>query len=365
MDERAVKEACILIVDDQEANVRLLERLLEVSRFTGLVSTTDSSRVVQLCVEHQPDIVLLDLQMPTPDGFEVMELLEPWRKGTPRLPILVLTADGTRETKMRALSAGAGDFLSKPFDTSEVILRVENLLKVRLLELELVDQNALLERRVQSRTRELEEARIDVVDRLALVAEYRDDATGEHAHRIGRLSALVARELDMSEEWTGLIRLAAPLHDIGKLALADDILVKPESLTPVEFEAVKAHVIVGHEILGRSRSPLLQMSAQIALTHHERWDGSGYVSGLKGEDIPLAGRIVAVVDYFETMTQERRRSSEQALAEIRHGSGRTYDPQVVEAFAGIVSALRGEATEWNTVSLPERPRANSAPAGRR
>jgi len=342
VDEKAVKEARVLIVDDHPPNVLLLERLLEVSGFTNVTSTTDSSSVVQLCVEREPDLLLLDLQMPKPDGFEVMGLLEPWTKAAPKLPILVLTADGTRERKTRALSMGASDFLSKPFDTTEVVLRVENLLRTRLLSLELRDQNKLLERRVLARTRELDEARLEVIERLALAAEYRDDATGEHAQRIGRAAGLVARELDLPGETVDLILRAAPLHDVGKLALPDEILLKPDPLTALEFEAMKSHVVIGHEILGRSRSPLLQMSAEIALSHHERWDGSGYASGLRGEQIPIAGRIVAVVDCFDLLVHKRYRPTEQALAELRAGSGRLFDPQVVGALFAIQSALAGE-----------------------
>jgi putative two-component system response regulator len=339
VNDIALKQASILIVDDQPANIIVLERLLEVSDFTNVASTTDSAQVVSLCAEREPDILLLDLQMPDPDGFQVMTMLEPWTKGSTRLPILVLTADTTREAKTRALSMGASDFLHKPFDLTEVILRIENLLRTRLLQLALRDHNRLLEQRVRERTRDLEEARVEVIDRLALAAEYRDDTTGQHTQRVGRLAALLARELGLSDEMVELIRLASPLHDVGKVGVSDAILLKPGKFTPMENEAMKLHVSIGSEILGRSRSRLLQLSEEIARTHHERWDGSGYLEGLKGEEIPLSGRIVAVADALDTMTHGRpykeRRDTADALAEIRRLSGRQFDPQVVDALCSL------------------------------
>jgi putative two-component system response regulator len=339
VDDASVKQARILIVDDQPANIAVLERLLDVSDFTNVVSTTDSSQVVSICAQDEPDIVLLDLQMPPPDGFEVMRMLEPWTRGSTRLPILVLTADTNPETKRRALSLGANDFLSKPFDLSEVVLRVRNLLLTRLLQQELRDQNRLLEQRVRERTRDLEEARLEIIERLALAGEYRDDATGEHTQRVGRVSALIAAELGLDEETVELIRRAAPLHDVGKLGISDMILLKPGKLTPVEFEVMKLHVSIGSEVLGRSRSRLLQLSEEIARTHHERWDGSGYPAGLKGETIPLSGRIVAVADVFDAIIHKRPYKDasppEQALAEITNLSGVHFDPQVVEAFTSL------------------------------
>lgn len=347
--DREVSQGRILIVDDEEQNVLLLERLLAISGFTNVLSTTNSSQVVTICVADEPDLLLLDLQMPHPNGFEVMRQLEPWTRRATRMPILVLTADSTRDTRTRALSSGASDFLNKPFDTTEVVLRVKNLLLTRVLSLELRDQNLLLERRVRERTRALEEARLEVVDRLALAAEYRDDSTGEHAKRVGRLAGLLAEELDLPQETVELVRLAAPLHDMGKIAVSDSILAKSGTLTSDELEAMKVHTTVGGEILGRSRSDLLRMSEDIALTHHEWWDGSGYPAGLKGEQIPVAGRIVAVADMFDTLTRSRPWKSpwplDRALAEIERLRGRQFDPQVVDAFLAVVPELAPPASD--------------------
>ncbi len=205
-----------------------------------------------------------------------------------------------------------------------------------------------LEQRVRERTRELEEARLEVVDRLALTADYRDDSTGEHAKNVGRLAALLAHALELPEETVELIRHAAPLHDIGQVAVSDRILVKPGKLTPDEFEAMKLHTTVGGEILGRSRSKLLQMSEEIALTHHEWWDGSGYPAGLKGEEIPLSGRIVAVADVFDALAGRRPYKLpwpvDRALAEIQRLRGRQFDPQLVDVFPAVVPELERPST---------------------
>jgi response regulator RpfG family c-di-GMP phosphodiesterase len=354
MDEANLKQARILIVDDQPANVLLLQSLLEVSEFANVVSTTDSSQVLSLCAGDEPDLILLDLQMPAPDGFEVMRQLEPWTKASIPIPILVLTADNTRESKTRALSVGASDFLTKPVDTTEVVLRVKNLLTMRFLQLELRSHNVVLEQRVLERTRDLEEARSELVERLALAAEYRDDATRDHARRVGRLSGLMAARLGLPDETVESIRRGAPLHDVGKLAVPDSILLKPEGLTPDEREAMKVHAAVGGEILGRSRSPLLRMSEEIALTHHEWWDGTGYPHGLKGEEIPLSGRIVAAADVFDALTHRQSYKDawpvERAITEIHRLSGRQFDPRVVETLIAVAGEVAPPAERVRRVA---------------
>jgi cyclic di-GMP phosphodiesterase len=334
--EEDVYKSRILIVDDQEPNVLLLERLLAGCGFTNVTSTTRSAEVVDMCSSRDADILLLDLQMPAPDGFEVMRLLEELIKGPERLPILVLTADASSETKQRALSMGASDFVNKPFDVTEVFLRIRNLLLTRSLQKELRRHNASLEGRVRERTHELEETRIEVVERLARAAEYRDDDTGEHTRRVGQTSARLAQILGLAEEFVERIRLAAPLHDVGKLGISDDILLKPGKLTAEEFEVMKRHTLIGAEILGDSRSRLLELSQEIAIAHHEWWDGSGYPAGLEGDAIPLSGRIVALADVFDALTHARPYKAawpiDEAVTEVSRLSGRQFDPAVVDAF---------------------------------
>jgi putative two-component system response regulator len=338
VDEARFQEARILIVDDEPANVALLERLLKQKGYTNLVVTTESAQVLELCARMPPDLILLDLHMPTPDGFEVLEQLEPWISGR-WLPVLVLTADATRDTKQRALASGAKDFLVKPLDAVEVLLRIRNLLEMRFLQLEFRKQNLELEQRVDDQLSDLSEARLEMLQRLALAAEYRDDATGQHTQRVGRTSALLARALDVEPEEVELIRHAATLHDVGKIGIPDAILLKPARLTPEEFEQIKTHVTVGAMILSGSRSPLLRVAEQVALTHHEWWDGSGYVAGMRGEEIPLAGRIVAVADVFDALTTDRPYKGamglDEALDEIASLRGTQFDPDVVDAFGTL------------------------------
>jgi putative two-component system response regulator len=337
--DAAVYSARILIVDDQAANVLLLERLLSTSGFTSVVSTTVSGEVPALCDQHAPDILLLDLQMPAPDGFEVMAMLDERMNGPERMPVLILTADPSSESKRRALLMGASDFLGKPFDATEAVLRIRNLLLTHVLQMELRRQNASLEQRVRTRTRQLDDSRIEVVERLARAAEYRDDNTGRHTRRVGRTAALLAKILGHADDFVERIGRAAPLHDVGKIGISDAILLKPGRLTPDEFEAMKQHTRIGAEILGQNRSKLMRLSEEIALTHHEHWDGSGYPAGLAGESIPISGRIVAVADVFDALTHKRPYKEawppEDALAEMQRLSGSYFDPSVVEALVEI------------------------------
>ena len=338
MGASTLKNARILIVDDEPANVSLLEYMLAQEGYTKVTSTTDSSEVVALCTRSQFDLVLMDLHMPRPDGFEVMELLAPWME-VRWFPILVLTADVTPEAKNRALSCGAKDFVTKPFETTEVLLRIQNLLEVRFLQLELRKHNLALEQRVSERTHDLRDARLEMLERLALAAEYRDDVTGEHTKRVGRTSGLVARALGLSDDDVELLTLSAPLHDVGKIGIPDRVLLKPGTLTAEEFEIMKRHTEIGQLMLSGSRSPLLQMAEQIVATHHEWWDGKGYPAGLSGKEIPIAGRVVAIADVFDALTHDRPYklawSLERAVEEIRRSSGQQFDPEVVEAFESL------------------------------
>jgi putative two-component system response regulator len=338
MDSEALNKAHIMIVDDEPANVLLLERILGQAGYSNLTTTTNSSEFLGLCMGTNPDLVMLDLHMPAPDGFEVMRQLAPWSDSR-LLPIMVLTADASRDTKQRALSEGAHDFLTKPLDAVEVLLRTRNLLRMRFLEIAWRKQTLSLEAGVRERTEDLHKARLEMLERLAVAGEYRDDSTGEHTRRVGRTSALVAGALGVDEEEVELIRQAATLHDIGKIGIPDWILLKPGKLTPEERELMKKHVPIGRAILSGSRSPLLQMSEQIAFTHHEWWDGTGYVSGMDGNEIPLAGRIVAIADVFDALTHQRPYKEpmpvDAAVAEIRRSSGEQFDPSVVEAFQSL------------------------------
>jgi putative two-component system response regulator len=328
--------ARILVVDDQQANVRLIERILAANGHSDVLGTTDPRQVGTLYLQRKPDLIMLDLHMPHLDGFEVLERLREISRGELYLPIIVLTADISQEARMRALQLGAKDFLVKPFDAAEVVLRIENLLEIRRLHQRLSDRNRDLEVRVIERTTQLEQAHIEILERLAAAAEFRDDNTGEHVRRVAERSALLAHRLGLGYESVDLIRQASTLHDVGKIGVPDAILLKPGRLTADEFEVVKKHTTIGAKILGRSDALLLRSAEEIAFTHHERWDGSGYPSGLAMDDIPISGRIVMVADVFDALTHDRPYKSawsfHDAVAEMEIQAGRQFDPAVVGAF---------------------------------
>jgi putative two-component system response regulator len=331
----------VLVIDDEPANLRLLTRLLAQDG-CEVTSATDSREAVALVERLAPDLIILDLHMPHLDGFEVMQALGPLLSPTRYLPILVLTADSSAAVKQRALSAGARDFLIKPFDTVEALLRISNLLTTRHLYVALEEEQQRLEAAVRERTRELAETHLEIVERLARAAEYRDDNTGEHTRRVGQLAGRLARTLGFAPADAAMVERAAALHDVGKVGVPDAILLKPGPLTATELEIIKSHTIVGAKILSGSTAPLLRMAEAIALTHHERWDGSGYPSGHRGGAIPLVGRIVALADAFDAMTHDRpyqpAMPEDAALTAIQTQRGRHFDPDVVDAFALL---LRG------------------------
>ena len=335
--------ARILVVDDDARNLKLLSRLLADAGYTNVRMTDDPRSVLGLFAVFQPDLILLDLHMPGMTGFEVMAELQPWIPAETFLPIVMITGDDHGEVKERALAAGAMDFLTKPFSGAEVRLRIQNLLRTRSLQLQLLGQKGELEVRVQERTHELERARIEILERLARAAEFRDDATGEHTRRVGRTSGLVAAALGLAQPEVELIERAATLHDVGKIGVSDTILLKPGHLTPEEIEAMRTHTTIGARILSGSDVPLLQTAADIALSHHEHWNGTGYPEGVAGEAIPLVGRIVAVADIYDALTHvrpyKRAWTREEAVAEIRAQSGLKLDPGVVAAFLHVLDRV--------------------------
>jgi putative two-component system response regulator len=334
------RAARILIVDDEHANIDILRRVLARAGFTNVESTTDSRQAAARYLERRHDLILLDLHMPHLDGLEVMDQLNEIASAS-FLPILILSGDLTPEARRDALSRGAKDFVNKPFQQDELLLRIRTLLETRLLYVQIQNQNARLEATVRERTRELVEAQIEIIERLAVAAEYRDDNTGQHTQRVGQMSALLARQLGLPDSQVSLIARAAPLHDVGKIGVPDTILMKMGKLTPAEFEVVKLHTIIGARILSGGKFPLLRLAEEIAFSHHERWDGAGY-AGMRGTDVPLAGRIVAVADVFDALTQQRPYKPAwpvaEAIAEIDRQRERQFDPAVVDAFLRVIQS---------------------------
>jgi putative two-component system response regulator len=339
MMSRAFRNARILMVDDEDANLDILRRTLSRAGFWRLESTLDSRQAASLYIRHRPDLILLDLHMPHMDGLQVLDTLREIAEAT-YLPIVILSGDLTPEARRDALSRGAKDFVNKPFQPDELLLRIKTLLETRFLYLEIQSQNQVLEAKVRERTRELVEAQIEIIERLAIAAEFRDDNTGQHTQRVGQMSALLARQLGLPDAQVSLIARAAPLHDVGKIGVPDTILLKIGKLTPTEFELVKQHTVIGARILSGGKFPLLRLAEDIAYSHHERWDGEGY-AGLRKTDIPLAGRIVAVADVFDALTQQRPYKPAwpigEAINEIERQRERQFDPGVVEAFLRVMS----------------------------
>lgn len=361
ISDDALQNAHVLVVDDEATNVLLLQRMLGKAGYKNVETATNGREAVEICRVHVPDLILLDLMMPERDGYGVLEDLCTLRKEQ-YLPVLVLTADANPQTMRRALGAGATDFLTKPFDHTEVILRVKNLLETRFLNVALRHKNAELEARVAERTRELsdsydklvvshaqleesqravEASQIEVLQRLAQAAELRDDDTGQHTQRVGSLAARLAQELGLEAIQVELIRCAAPLHDVGKIGVSDTILLKPGRLTSDEFETMKTHARIGAALMKDGQSSLMRMAETIALTHHERFDGSGYPNCLAAENIPVEGRILAVVDVFDALTNERPYKNawpvEEALQEIQNQSGKQFDPLVARVFVAMMT----------------------------
>ena len=355
-------EPAILIVDDQEQNVRLLEQLLARSGYQRVFSTRDSREAAALCKQLQPDILLLDLHMPHRDGYAVLEELKSDLPADVFLPVLVLTADSLPAAKQRALSLGATDFLHKPFDAVEVVLRIRNLLRTRFLHADLRNHNRTLGEKVEERTRDLQHVQVEMLERLANASEARDDDTGEHTQRVGALSAALGARCGWPLAQIDEIRRAASLHDIGKIGIPDRILLKPARLDPDEFQTMKSHTTVGAKILAGSRFATLRLAEEIAEFHHERWDGSGY-SGLAADEIPLSARIVAIADVFDVLTHSRPYKqawpAAEALAVIAREKGKHFDPRLADQFAKLIASVDLQALAA-AVANPEPETVSSA-----
>lgn len=347
----------VLIVDDEAINIRITSKYLKAAGIDDVIGLTDPAAALRTINDQQPDVVLLDVIMPGISGLQLLRQVRD-NEQTADLPVLILTADDNAESRKTALECGATDFLAKPVDASELIPRVRNTIAAKKSQDALKAYAQDLEQQVTRRTAEIERTRREVVHCLARAAEFRDNETGRHILRVGRYSAAIARQMGMPDNFVELIELAAPLHDVGKIGIPDEILLKPGKLTEEEFNIMKTHAAkgrrvfetmphehmltlrqhteVGSEIVGEPDFDLLKLAKSIALTHHEKYDGSGYPMGLAGEDIPIEGRIVAVADVFDALSSKRPYKDPFPKAKcfeiLQEGRGQHFDPAVLDAF---------------------------------
>ena len=342
ISDQQILDARILIVDDEETSILLLTSILEKAGYKNITSTSDSREASRLYRYYKPDLLILDINMPGVDGFEVLQDLNEMVSDD-YLPILIISSDTSRETRLKALDSGAKDFIIKPIEEVEALMRIRNLVEVRLLHNEVLEHNKVLDSRVRTRTQQLNDTQLDVIQRLARAIEYRDSETGMHIIRMSHYSSSLAAHIGLSMSTCEMILTASPLHDIGKIGIPDRILSKPGKLDEEEWEIMKTHTLIGAELLSGSSSELLNMAREITLTHHERWDGTGYPYGLKGEDIPLVGRICGISDVLDALLSDRPYKKawtlDDAIAEIKRASGHQFDPEVVNKLLEIIPQI--------------------------
>ncbi|MEO1525121.1 MAG: HD domain-containing phosphohydrolase [Planctomycetota bacterium] len=355
--ETLLATAKIAVVDDEELNIEIVQGHLRHEGYQNFFRSTDSTQALELFRRVQPDVVLMDVVMPGMTGLEVLAAMRE-DESMVHIPVIVLTADDGADTKMHALRLGPSDVLYKPVDATEMLLRVRNVLTVKAYQDHLAGHSQELERMVRERTADLAASRRRIIHCLARAAEFRDDDTGHHVTRVGKYAAVIADELGYDRNAVELIEQAAKLHDIGKIGVPDSVLLKRAKLEEDEFALIKRHCSIGNSIINPVQPgevdayrqhteigatlldvegyPILELAATIAQTHHEKWDGSGYPMGLKGEDIPIEGRITAVADVFDALSSERPYKAafprEKCFRILEEGRGSHFDPEVLDAF---------------------------------
>jgi putative two-component system response regulator len=322
----------ILIVDDVPDNITVLTNILADY---NLKAANNGTKALEIASRFKPDIILLDIMMPDMDGYAVCTRLKR-NLHTKNIPVIFITAMDEEINEARGFELGAVDYITKPVSPPVVRARVKT-------HLNLYDQNKALEHLVLERTKALNQSRLEIIRRLGLAAEYKDNETGMHVIRMSYYCKVMAAAIGMSDEEAELILNASPMHDIGKIGIPDNILSKPGKLDAQERAIMEQHTLIGARIIGEHNTPLLDMARTVALTHHEKWDGTGYPRGIKGENIPLVGRIVAVADVFDALVSKRPYKkawpAEKAVAVIKEESGKHFDPEVVKVFLANLNEI--------------------------
>lgn len=341
----AQKRPVILVVDDVASNIDVLNGILK-DEFTVRAALGGEKALSLARGTPQPDLILLDIMMPDVDGYEVCRRLKA-DFSTQRIPVIFCTAMNEIGDETRGFELGAVDYITKPVNPALVRARVRT-------HLQLFDQKRHLIELVRKRTLELEETRLQIIRRLGRAAEYKDDDTGYHVIRMSHYSRMLALAAEVPEYRADLLFHAAPMHDVGKIGTPDAIMQKPGPLTAEEWVVVKNHPVIGAGIIGRHDNELLEMARIIALTHHEKWDGTGYPRGLKGEAIPLVGRIVAIADVFDALTSDRPYKQpwpvEEAIGYVEREAGRHFDPRLVPKFVELLPQIRSIMSQYSIVS---------------
>lgn len=357
MKNKTTSSSLVAIVDDEKSATKLLSTLLEHEGFKTICFNS-GKEFLDYLQNDRVDIVLLDLMMPGVTGFDIIKNIR-GNETVEYTPILIISSLTDRETRLKALSLGIDDFLSKPVDREELWLRVRNTIKLKAYQDQLIHKKTLLEYTVKQDAKDIQLSHIETIRTLIIASEYRDDDTGVHVGRIGKYAKKLAQLKGLSTEYVDLIYYASALHDIGKLAIPDSILQKEGPLTESEFKEMQKHALIGERILSNaSISPYLKLGAVVARSHHECWDGTGYPFGLKGNDIPLGGRIVAICDVYDALRSQRPYkpafSHEKTVSIFRHGDARTYpekfDPELLRLFLANDSFFEKTYDESNLSS---------------
>ncbi|MFC3093929.1 two-component system response regulator [Alteromonas sediminis] len=328
-------KATVLVVDDTPENIDVLTGVLK-SHYKVKAALNGKVALKLASGKNRPDLILLDIMMPDMDGYEVCQKLKS-DPVTAKIPVIFVTAKSEIEDEQKGFDLGAVDYITKPVSPPIVLARVKT-------QLAMFDQARHLENLVKKRTEELEETRVEIIRRLGKAAEFKDNETGMHVIRMSWFSRFLAEALGEPEDWCELLYNAAPMHDIGKIGIPDRVLLKPAKLDEDEWEIMKMHANYGAEIIGEHPSPLLQLAKEVAINHHEKWNGKGYPNGLKGEEIPLSARIVAIADVFDALTSERPYkkawSEEKAVALLKEEAGEHFDPTLVPLFISCLPKVR-------------------------